>query len=102
MNHRGLMLPLAMLCVMESHYLGSTFDAFPNENGIPDDLEEYKENIDKTMKLNFWKVCDEMVARVDDAPGPETNDFLIAYTTPRKEDMFWGDTVYLNEYIHRV
>ncbi|MCP3927916.1 MAG: hypothetical protein GY705_02310 [Bacteroidetes bacterium] len=53
------------------------------------------------MKRNAWKVCEEVISRVDDAPGPGCNDYMKAYVTPSKEEMFFWDKNYLMEYVHK-
>ena len=54
------------------------------------------------MKRNAWKVCEEAVLRIDDAPGPGRHDFLKAFTTPSKGIMLFSDKDYLNEYVHKT
>ena len=80
------------------------FEPFGPDQNIADvSLDEcIKCVVDETMKRNAWKVCEEAVLRIDDAPGPGRHDFLKAFTTPSKDVMFFSDKDYLNEYVHKT
>ncbi len=57
---------------------------------------ELKNEEDQVMYKNALKICEDLVYRVDDAPGP-AGDFMKAYVTPAKQ-FFW-DKQYLNRFI---
>ena len=77
------------------------FQAFPDGDLENVSLEEYKDKVDEKMKKNAWKVCEEVVTRVDDAPGPGQKDYIKAFQTPEKNKMFFWDKQYLLDYIHK-
>jgi hypothetical protein len=76
-------------------------EPFPDGNVENVTLEEYKEQVEEAMKQNAGKVCDEVVIRIDDAPGPGCKDFLKAFKTPSENEMFFSDKDYMNNYIHK-
>ena len=78
------------------------YQAFPDGiNGKDIALDEYKKTVEETTDKNAWKVCEEVVHRVDDAPGPGHKDYMKAFQTPHTEESFFGDKTYLLEYIHK-
>ena len=66
------------------------FEPFP-DGQIADDLDKYicKLTVDNTMTHNAWQVCEEIVSRIDDSPGPGRSDFLKTFTPPSKRTCFF-------------
>jgi hypothetical protein len=77
------------------------FKAFPDGNLDNISLEHYKDTLDAIAKQNAWYVCDEVVARMDDAPRPGCRDFLKGYVTTRPNEMFFWDKNHLMDYVHK-
>ena len=63
---------------------GHSLAWMPNEPFPDRNVDEvYK---DEAMKRNTWKVCEEVVLRLDVTPGSGGNDFLQIYRIPSKEE----------------
>ncbi len=74
----------------------------PTDNMSEEEIQkltvaEYKELEAGTMERNAWRVAQDVVSRIDGEPGP-AGDCMKAYVTNAKEQQFFFNSEYLQEY----
>ena len=60
-------------------------------------VEEMKELEAEVVERNAWRVAQDVVSRIDGEPGP-AGDCMKAFVTSRKEQQFFFNTEYIQQY----
>ena len=60
-------------------------------------VDEMKELEAEVVQRNAWRVAQDFVSRIDGEPGP-TGDCMKAFVTNRKEQQFFFNTEYIQQY----
>ena len=60
-------------------------------------VDEMKELEAEVVQRNAWRVAEDFVSRIDGEPGP-TGDCMKAFVTNRKEQQFFFNTEYTQQY----